>query len=82
MGDFLSGFNLNDLGQTAVDIISAQNTGPITSAGPKTNPAATNAAAMANATQKTVNPTNYTPFIIGGAALVGVLVLVVVLARR
>lgn len=68
-------------GQTAVDIIAAQNSGPVTSAGPNTNPQKLTNQALANGAQQTANPSNYTPLIIGGAVLVGVLVLVVVLKK-
>lgn len=73
---------LQQAGNTAVDIIAAKNSGPITSAGPTVNPAQLDAQGRAIATTQAVNPTNYTPFIIGGVAIVGVLVLTVVLARK
>lgn len=66
-------------GQTAADVIAAQNSGPVTSAGPLVNPQTLQAQQLANGTQATANPVNYTPFILGGAVLVGALVLVVVL---
>lgn len=80
---FLSGLGalLQQAGMTAVDVIGAKAKAGITSTNPNVNPDAANAAAAANKQQSAITP-NYMPWIIGGAGVLGVVVILAVMSRR
>lgn len=84
-GGFLS--SLGDLftkaGTTAVDVIAAQQAAKLSTANnPNVNPAALLAAQQAAAQQQNASVSQYMPYILGGVALIGVVLAVVVISRR
>lgn len=81
---FLSGLGalLGYAGKTAVDVIAANKTAGISSTDANVNPAALQAALQAQQQQAALNKQNYMPWVIGGAAVLGVVVLMAVMSRR
>lgn len=84
-GGFFDGLGslLSKVGTTAVDVLAAQQLSKIgTANNPNVNPAALQAALQAQQQQNDASISKYMPYIIGGVALVGLILGAVVISRR